>query len=67
MARLVVSARVTLDGVFDADTMEQWFLPYDCVERQGYIRDGIVAADAILIGRTTYEMLAPYYERAGAR
>ncbi len=61
MRRLAVSAWVTLDGVFDADTMEQWFLPYDSTERQSYIREGILAVDAILIGRRTYEMLAPYW------
>jgi dihydrofolate reductase len=61
MRKLVVSAWVTLDGVFDADTMDQWYLPYDSVERQNYIKDGILACDAILLGRTTYEMLAPYW------
>jgi dihydrofolate reductase len=61
MRKLVVSAWVTLDGVFDADSMDQWFLPYDSVERQEYIRDGILASDALLLGRTTYEMLAPYW------
>jgi hypothetical protein len=28
MRKLVVSEWVTLDGVFDADIMEQWFNPY---------------------------------------
>src|SRR5450432_643425 len=61
MRKLVVSAWVTLDGVFDADTMNQWFIPYDSEERQAYIRDGILASDAILFGRKTYEMLEPYW------
>ena len=61
VSKLVVSAWVTLDGVFDSETMDQWFAPYDSVERQNYIRDGILAADAFLLGRTTYEMLAPYW------
>jgi dihydrofolate reductase len=61
MSKLIVSAWVTLDGVFDADTMGQWFIPYDSPERQEYIRGGILDADAILLGRTTYEMLAPYW------
>jgi dihydrofolate reductase len=61
MRKLVVSAWVTLDGVFDADLMEKWFFPYDSPERQNYIRDGILACGAILIGRTTYEMLASYW------
>jgi dihydrofolate reductase len=59
--KLAVSAWVTLDGVFDADTMDQWFMPYDSPERGESIRDGVLAADAALIGRTTYEMLAPYW------
>jgi len=58
MRQLVVSAWLTLDGVFDADTMNQWFIPFDSFGRQEYIREGILAADAILIGRRTYEMLA---------
>jgi dihydrofolate reductase len=61
MRKIVVSAWVTLDGIFDADTMDQWFLPFDSPARQEYIRDGILACDAILLGRTTYEMLSPYW------
>src|SRR6266487_4854323 len=61
MRKIIVSAWVTLDGIFDADTMEQWFIPYDSVGRQEYIRDGILKTDTILLGRTTYEMLAPYW------
>ena len=61
MRKLIVSAWITLDGVFDADTMNEWFIPYDSVERQNYIREGVLAADLILLGRTTYEMLAPYW------
>lgn len=52
---------MSLDGVFDADTMPEWYTPFDSEERQNYIRDSILAADAILFGRTTYEMLAPYW------
>ncbi|HWK03522.1 MAG TPA: dihydrofolate reductase family protein [Puia sp.] len=61
MRKLIVSAWTTLDGVFDAGNMNQWYTPYDSVERQEYIRSGILAADAILFGRKTYEMLAPYW------
>ena len=52
---------MTLDGVFDADIMDQWFIPYDSEARQKYIREGILACDALLLGRVTYEMLAPYW------
>ena len=61
MRKLVVSAWVTLDGIFDADSMNKWFMPFDSIERQEYIRDGILACDGILLGRVTYEMLAPYW------
>jgi dihydrofolate reductase len=59
--KLIVSAWVSLDGVFDADTMEHWFNPYHSDARGAYIKDTIDAADAFLLGRTTYEMLAPYW------
>jgi dihydrofolate reductase len=61
MRKLVASARVSIDGVFDADTMPQWFYPFDSIERQQYITKGIMDCDAILVGRTTYEMLASFW------
>jgi len=50
---------VTLDGVFDAGTMERWFHPYHSDERGEDIKSQILACDALLLGRVTYEMLAP--------
>ena len=61
MRKLIVSTWMSLDEIFDADTMEQWFNRYDSRARQKYIRDGVLASGAILLGRTTYEMLAPYW------
>ncbi len=61
MRKLIVSTWMSLDGVFDAEFMNQWFAPFDSKERQDYIRDGIQACDALMFGRTTYEMLAPYW------
>lgn len=61
MRKLIVSAWISLDGVFDAQLMNEWFNPFDSESRQGWIRDGIQSADAILFGRKTYEMLAPYW------
>src|SRR5881275_1546935 len=43
---------MTLDGVFDAETMDIWWLPYESAERQEAIKEGIEAC---------YEMLAPYW------
>jgi hypothetical protein len=37
MRKVIVSEWVTLDGVFDADTMEQWYIPYDSDDRREYI------------------------------
>jgi len=61
MRKLVVSEWMTLDGVFDADTMERWFTPYQTEARATHIKQVIAACDALLFGRTTYEMLAPYW------
>lgn len=33
MRKRVVSACITLDRVFDADTMMEWFAPFDSLER----------------------------------
>jgi len=59
--KIVASVWMTLDGVFDADIMDQWFYPYHSDDRAAYIKETIVASDALLLGRTTYEMLAPYW------
>ncbi|HEY8928279.1 MAG TPA: dihydrofolate reductase family protein [Mucilaginibacter sp.] len=61
MRKLIVSAWITLDGIFDAELMNEWFNPFDSAERQDYIRNGILECDAFLFGRKTYEMLAPYW------
>lgn len=61
MRKLIASEWITLDGVYDADTMDQWFQPYDCADRQDYIREQLFASDDILIGRVTYEMFAAYW------
>jgi dihydrofolate reductase len=61
MRKLISTAWMSLDGVFDADTMDQWFLPFMSEEKQNSIRDLILASDAMVMGRVTYEMLAPYW------
>lgn len=63
MRKLVISEWITLDGIFDAETMGEWFMPYDSPARQELISEGIHACDAILFGRKTYEMLAPYWSQ----
>jgi dihydrofolate reductase len=61
MRKLVVSEWMTLDGVFDADTMGQWFRPYDSDDRQAWITEAVLASDAFVFGRITYELLAAYW------
>lgn len=61
MRKLIVSAWISLDGIFDAELMNEWFNPFDSPARQEYIRDGILSADAFMFGRNTYQMLAPYW------
>ena len=41
--------------------MGEWFFPLDSLERRKFIKQTYQGADALLIGRTTYEMLAPYW------
>jgi dihydrofolate reductase len=61
MSKLVVSEWVTLDGVFDGDTMDKWFAPFQSGERAAHIKGVIEACGALVFGRTTYEMLGPYW------
>jgi dihydrofolate reductase len=59
MRRIIVLERITVDGIFDAAGMAEWDFPYDSEGRVAVIAGGIQASDAYLLGRTTYEMLAP--------
>jgi dihydrofolate reductase len=61
MRKIVVSTWLTIDGIYDADTMQEWFAPFNSVAKKEYIRESIVNADALLVGRTTYEMLSAYW------
>lgn len=59
MRKLVVKEWMTLDGVFDAETMDYWWNPYDSPERQNNILEVYKRGDVYLLGRITYEMLWP--------
>lgn len=68
MRKLWVKAWITLDGVFDADTMGLWWPPVDeaavdYAKRLEYIAEEYLRGDTYLLGRTTYEMLWPGWSK----
>jgi dihydrofolate reductase len=61
MRKLIAKAWLTLDGIFDADSMDKWFNPYHSDARAQHIQHTIHESDAFIYGRATYDMLAPYW------
>lgn len=61
MGKITVSEWMSLDGIFDADLMDQWWNPYHSDARAKHIQAGIASCEVMLYGRATYEMLAPYW------
>lgn len=61
MRRIVVSESITVDGIFDAETMGQWAVPYYSEEREEIIRALVLGSDALLLGRTTFDIQAWYW------
>jgi dihydrofolate reductase len=61
MRKIIVSESVTVDGIFDAETMGKWAVPYYSDEREEIIRGMVLASDALLLGRTTYDLQAWYW------
>ncbi len=61
--KLWVKAWMTLDGVFDADTMDDWWQNTNSPERMRYITEQYAGGDAYLLGRVTYEMLWPGWSK----
>lgn len=61
MRKIVVSEGFALDGVFEAETMGQWSAPFYSEERDEFVRENVLAADALLLGRTTYDLQAWYW------
>ncbi len=61
MRKIVVSEGVSLDGVFEAQTMGKWAQPYFSNERDEIVRKSVLASDALLYGRTTYDLEAYYW------
>ena len=61
MRKLIITEWISLDGIFDANSMIKWWIPFDSPGRQQYIQDTINNCEIMLYGRTTYEMLYPYW------
>ncbi len=61
MRKIIVSEGVTVNGIFDAETMGQWAAPYYSEERDELVREIVLAADALLLGRKTYDLQAYYW------
>jgi len=59
MRKLWVKMWITLDGVFDAETMDLWWQNTNTDERMQHITEQYAQGDAYLLGRKTYEMLWP--------
>jgi dihydrofolate reductase len=59
MGKLTAFVWMSLDGVVDAYNMSEWWDPYDSKERQAYIQKVYNNADAFVMGRNTYDFLAP--------
>ncbi len=60
MGRLIVSAQVTVDGVMDQ--LEGWFDADDESGQHGL--EQLRAADALVLGRETYEFLSEFWPSA---
>jgi len=61
MRKIIASAGIALDGVFEAETMGKWAAPFYSEERDEYVRGNVLAADTLLLGRTTYDLQAWYW------
>jgi dihydrofolate reductase len=61
MRKLVVSEWVSLDGIFDTNSMAKWFNPYHSESRGRYIQSTIMDCEIMLYGRLTYHMLYQHW------
>ena len=63
MRKVWAKAWMTLDGVFDASTMDDWWQNSNYPERMAYITEQYTQGDIYLMGKTTYEMLWPGWSK----
>jgi dihydrofolate reductase len=71
MRRLIASEFMPLDGVMEAPGHDQhldgknaWALRYAGADQQRYKAEELLQADAILLGRVTYEIFAAFWPTA---
>jgi class 3 adenylate cyclase/dihydrofolate reductase len=72
VGRLIVSEFVTMDGIIEAPVMDEhrdgrnaWALRVTNDEMERFNFEQLFAADAILLGRTTYQIWAAFWPTAG--
>ncbi|HLT20219.1 MAG TPA: dihydrofolate reductase family protein [Thermomicrobiales bacterium] len=66
MRKLVAGLFLSLDGVYEAP--DQWHFPYFSDEMGATVGEGMANADALMLGRVTYQEFAsywPHYEGEG--
>lgn len=61
--KLWVKVWMTLDGVFDSETMHLWWQNTNTPERMQYITEQYETGDIYLLGRETYNMLWPGWSK----
>jgi dihydrofolate reductase len=61
MGTVVVKQWMSLDGVVESESMGTWFAPFHSDARGQKITADLAAADAMVMGRRTYDTLAPYW------
>ncbi len=59
MRHLIVTENMTVDGVIDGQ--EGWFSPSSGDDMAAVTREHMAAADAVLLGRVTYQQFAGYW------
>ncbi len=64
MRRIVAGLFLSLDGVMEAP--DQWHFPWFNEEMGEAVGSGMAAADAILLGRVTYQAFAAYWPDKGS-
>ena len=59
MSKIIVSEYLTLDGVMEAP--EEWQFPYYSDDIAEFVKAHILALDALVLGRATYEIFAAHW------